>query len=83
MIPRYARLRGQPAVFQSLTGLRVVEFGALVRDRLPAYRAAEERRLGRPDRQRAITGGSPAGAWSQGAGHCQGLRPPRRRRARC
>lgn len=63
MIARYARLRSHPAVFRALTGLSVAEFDGLVADLRPAYRVAEERRLarpttGRPQRLRAIGGGS-------------------------
>ena len=64
MLLRYERLRAHPAIFQSLTGLRVAEFDALVADLLPAYYAAETARLSRPTRRRAI-----------GAGHAWGLAP--------
>src|SRR5260370_18276230 len=59
MILRYAYLSRSPRVFLSMTGQRVAEFDALVRDLLPAYAAAEQARLRRPDRQRAIGGGRP------------------------
>ena len=45
-------------MFQSLTGLRVREFEHLLVDILPMYQAAEIKRLSRPDRQRAIGGGT-------------------------
>lgn len=64
MILRYAHLSGHPAVFRSLTGLRVAEFDTLVADLVPAYAAAERERLQRPARRRAI-----------GAGHPFALRP--------
>jgi hypothetical protein len=46
-------------VFQTLTGLRVAEFDALVGEVLPAYARAEVARLSRPGRQRAIGAGRP------------------------
>ncbi len=64
MLLRYAHLSRHPAVFLSLTGLRVTEFDALVADLLPGYAASEQGRLQRPARQRAI-----------GAGHPFALRP--------
>jgi hypothetical protein len=64
MILRYAHLSRHPAVFVSLTGLRVGEFDTLVADLLPAHAARERDRLGRPGRRRAI-----------GAGHPFALRP--------
>lgn len=57
MILRYHYLCRQATVFMAMTGLRVAEFDQLVRDLLPGYAAAEEDRLSRPDRQRAIGGG--------------------------
>lgn len=50
-------LANYPKVFQALTGLRVREFDELLDDLGPVYAAAEERRLSRPDRQRALGGG--------------------------
>ncbi len=38
MILRYEYLSTHPTVFKSMTGLRVGEFDALVRDLLPRYR---------------------------------------------
>lgn len=64
MILRYAHLSRYPAVFLSLTGLRVPECDTLVADLLPGYAASEQARLQRPTRQRAI-----------GAGHPFALRP--------
>jgi hypothetical protein len=59
MIMRYHYLINHPAVFQKMTGLRVSEFHKLWADIEPAFVAAEEQRLERPDRQRAIGGGLP------------------------
>src|SRR3954452_21609373 len=64
MILRYAHLSRSPAVFLSLTGLRVAAFDTLVADLLPGYAAGEQARLQRPTRQRAI-----------GVGHPFALRP--------
>src|SRR4051794_33684673 len=44
MIARYDNLRQYPPVFRSLTGLRVAEFAALVRDVAPLLAQAEHRR---------------------------------------
>jgi hypothetical protein len=59
MIMRYSWVSQYPQVFQSMTGLRVSEFDALVDDVLPLYAAAEEARLVRPDRERALGAGHP------------------------
>ena len=59
MILRYDYLSTHPTVFKSMTGLRVAEFDALVTDLLPRYQAAEQARLSRPTRQRAIGAGHP------------------------
>jgi hypothetical protein len=59
MILRYEHLHTHPTVFKSMTGLRVGEFDALVRDLLPRYQAAEQARLSRPNRRRAIGAGHP------------------------
>ena len=64
MILRYAHLSRYPAVFLSMTGLRVPEFDTLVADLLPGYAASERARLQRPARRRAV-----------GAGHPFALRP--------
>ena len=58
MILQYARLSRVPGVFRAMTGLTVPQFDALSRDLLPHYTAAERQRLSRPDRQRAIGGGT-------------------------
>ena len=57
MIMRYPYLTQHPTVFLKMTGLHVSEFDALVRDVLPAFVAAETRRLERPKRQREPGGG--------------------------
>ncbi len=54
---RSTDLRHYPRVVQHLTGVSVAEFNALVTDLLPAFTAAEQTRLSRPTRQRAIGGG--------------------------
>src|SRR5437762_928672 len=64
MIVRYTHLRQHPTVFQSLTGLRVAEFDALLDDLLPRLHDAEVARLSRPtkdrpQRRRAIGAGHP------------------------
>jgi hypothetical protein len=53
----YARLSRFSKVFRSMTGLRVSEFDQLLDDLAPAYGQAEQQRLSRPERQRAIGGG--------------------------
>lgn len=58
MILQYTKLSRVPGVFHAMTGLTVPQFDALSRDLLPHYTAAEQRRLGRADRQRAIGGGN-------------------------
>jgi hypothetical protein len=60
MIMRYHALIRHPVVFLKMTGLHVPEFDDLVRDVLPAFLAAEEQRLQRPDRQREVGGGRSA-----------------------
>ena len=61
MIARYLNLQRYPAVFRSLTGLRVGEFDQLMEDLLPLYAEAERARhsLTREGhaRRRAIGGG--------------------------
>jgi hypothetical protein len=59
MMMRYAWLSGYPRVFLSVTGMRVDEFDPLVEDVLPTYAEAEQARLERPDRQRAMGAGHP------------------------
>ena len=57
---RYPYLTQHPAVFLKMTGLHVPEFDSLVRDLLPAFAAAETRRLQHPQRQREPGGGRTA-----------------------
>lgn len=57
MIMRYGWVSQHPQVFLAMTGLRVSEFDELVDDVLPAYAAAEEARLERPGRERALGAG--------------------------
>jgi hypothetical protein len=57
MILRYQYLCQNKHVFKAMTGLHRAEFDELVQDVLPGYAAAEEKRLSRPDRKRAIGGG--------------------------
>jgi hypothetical protein len=57
MMMQYFYLCRHPTVFLKMTGLRVKEFAELVDDVLPLYCEAEEERLKRPERQRAIGGG--------------------------
>lgn len=53
----YAHLTRYPKVLKSMTGLTRPEFDQLLEDILPQYAAAEERRLTRPDRKRAMGAG--------------------------
>jgi IS5 family transposase len=57
MIMCYHNLMNHPAVFVKMTGLRVEEFNKQWADVEAAFVAAEEKRLERRDRQRAIGGG--------------------------
>jgi hypothetical protein len=54
-----AHLRHHPRVFKQMTGLTVAEFEEVVHDLLPVFTTREQQRLSRPDRQRAIGGGTP------------------------
>src|SRR4051812_20854188 len=60
MILRYAHLSRHPAVFQAMTGLTVAAFDDLITDLLPACVTANQQRLTRQGRQRAIGGGRQA-----------------------
>jgi hypothetical protein len=53
------------ALFQAMTGLCLTEIEALLATILPPYMAAEQRRLNRPDRQRAMGGGPGFGLEAQ------------------
>ena len=57
MIARYPALTQQPVVFQALTGLNLAQFDTLYADVAPRLAAAEQRRLGRRERRRAIGAG--------------------------
>ena len=57
MIFRYHHLRHYSSVFLAVTGLHQNEFDQLVSDVLPAYGEAEQKRLDRSERKRAIGGG--------------------------
>jgi hypothetical protein len=57
MILRYAYLSRHPAVFHAMTGLTVAAFDDLITDLLPACVTANQQRLTRPNRRRAIGGG--------------------------
>jgi hypothetical protein len=57
------------ALFQAMTGLCLTEIEALLATILPPYMAAEQRRLNRPDRQRAMGGGL-ALAWKHKTKSC-------------
>jgi DDE superfamily endonuclease/Helix-turn-helix of DDE superfamily endonuclease len=58
MIARYANLTRNPQVFKSMTGLKVAEFDCLYQDVLPLMHEAQQTRLTRDDRQRAIGAGA-------------------------
>lgn len=57
MICRFDNLRRFSTVFLKMTGLRLNEFADLLDDMLPRLAAAEQARLQRPSRRRAIGGG--------------------------
>ena len=57
MILRYHHLTIAPTVFRAMTGLGVAAFDALAADVLPAYRVAEQARLGGRARQRGSGAG--------------------------
>lgn len=59
MIARYGQLTKYGTVFLAMTGLRVSELDQLLVEVLPRMAEAEEQRLSRADRQRAIGGGHP------------------------
>lgn len=60
MMMKYVHLSQYPKVFKSMTGLQVAEYDEWLDGILPAYRAAEQRRLERPERERALGGGRDA-----------------------
>jgi DDE superfamily endonuclease/Helix-turn-helix of DDE superfamily endonuclease len=57
MLCRYDYLRRYPTVFLKMTGLRLNEFADLLDDMLPRVASAEQTRLHRTNRRRAIGGG--------------------------
>lgn len=57
MLLRYAQLSRHPTVFHAMTGLTVAAFDDLITDLLPACVIANQQRLTRPNRRRAIGGG--------------------------
>src|SRR6266487_6302595 len=59
MILRYPHVSRFPRVFKAMTGVDIPEFDTLVRDILPRFAAAEQTRLHRPARKRAIGAGHP------------------------
>lgn len=59
MILQYTYLRTHPAIFKAMTGLYVHEFDDLIQDVQPRLAAAEQQRLSRPSRKRAIGAGHP------------------------
>jgi hypothetical protein len=59
MMLRYDYLSTFPRVFYVMTGLNVADFDALIEEVLPKYQKAEQRRLTRRGRERAIGGGHP------------------------
>jgi hypothetical protein len=60
MIMRYIHLSQYPNVFMKMTGLRIGEYDAWLREVLPMYQQAEQKRLARPNRQREQGGGRDA-----------------------
>ena len=57
MIGRSAWLTQDPTVFRALTGISVGEYRRIVQELAAPYAVAEQRRLSRPARRRAIGGG--------------------------
>jgi hypothetical protein len=57
MILRREHLGQHPSVFRSMTGLTVEAFDQLLPELCAAFAADRRRRLGRPDRRRAVGGG--------------------------
>jgi hypothetical protein len=57
MICRYATLSRYPTVFLKMTGLRLNEFEDLLTDVLPRFATAQQQRLTRSNRQRAVGAG--------------------------
>ena len=59
MIMKYENLSQHPHLFRTCTGITVREFDDVCDDVLPLYVQAEEQRLSRPDRIRALGAGHP------------------------
>jgi hypothetical protein len=59
MILRYEHLSTRRDLFKTLTGLTIAAFDPLVEDLRPRLRDAEQARLSRPRRQRAVGAGHP------------------------
>jgi hypothetical protein len=57
MIGRSAWLTQHPAVFRAMTGISVGEYRQIVQELASPYAVAEQQRLARPARRRAIGGG--------------------------
>jgi hypothetical protein len=57
MIGRAAWLTQYPTVFRAMTGISVVEYRQIVRELAVPYAVAEQQRLARPARRRAVGGG--------------------------
>jgi hypothetical protein len=51
------RLRRRPNTFRHLTGISPEDFDRVLKELRPLYKEAEQERLDRPDRERAIGGG--------------------------
>ena len=60
MTLEYDHLKRYAPVFLSMTGLRVGEFDRLAKEILPQFEAAENQRLARASRQRAVGAGEKA-----------------------
>jgi DDE superfamily endonuclease/Helix-turn-helix of DDE superfamily endonuclease len=58
MLLRYNHLSKQTNLFLKMTGLKLGEFGQLVKEVQPLLEQNQYKRLNRPDRQRAIGGGN-------------------------
>jgi DDE superfamily endonuclease/Helix-turn-helix of DDE superfamily endonuclease len=56
---KYNHLSHHPTIFQKCTGISVEEFDQVVKEVLPRYLEAENQRLQRPERERAVGAGHP------------------------
>lgn len=59
MLLRYEQIKNYPQAFSALTGLTLAGFDELMADMTPRLAQAEEARLSRPVRKRAIGAGHP------------------------